>query len=124
MAFQLREERVPVNQEVSDFVLDRASILDRLDGDEEILAMMAGVFIDDVENNCQALEKAAADRDAVSLQRMAHTIKGLLATFSDDAGAAVAQGVERQARAGEIAGESAIAMLQKRLRDVARALQD
>ena len=41
------------------FVLDRASILERLGGDEEIYAMMVDMFVADVENNCTALAPAS-----------------------------------------------------------------
>ncbi len=77
------------------FVLDRASILERLGGDEEIYAMMVDMFVADVENNCTALATALAAGDVESLKRAAHTVKGLLATFSDDDGAVEANFVEK-----------------------------
>jgi histidine phosphotransfer protein HptB len=56
--------------------------------------------------------------------REAHTIKGLLATFSDDAGAAKAFGIEQQAKTGEISGlQPAVAALQRRLYEVADVLR-
>ena len=82
------------------FVLDKSAILERLGGDEEIYSMMLDMFLQDVDNNCAALLAAAAAGDQALLQREAHTVKGLLATFSDDAGAAVAFTLEQQARAG------------------------
>lgn len=106
------------------FVLDRASILDRLGGDEEIYAMMVEMFLDDVESNSAALSDAFASGEALVVQREAHTIKGLLATFSDDAGAAEALDVEKKAKAGELdtLGD-AVADLQRRLREVANVLR-
>ncbi len=105
------------------FVLDRESILERLGGDEDIYSMMVDMYLQDVENNCAAIALAFTAGDALSLQREAHTIKGLLATFSDDAGAADAMVVEKQARQGDIAGlGDAVAGLQQRLREVATVL--
>jgi HPt (histidine-containing phosphotransfer) domain-containing protein len=105
------------------FVLDRGSILERLGGDEEIYAMMVGMFLQDVENNCTAIAAAFAQGDAAALRREAHTIKGLLATFSDDGGAADAAAVEHQAKVDEIGGlGEAVSGLQQRLREVASAL--
>lgn len=106
------------------FVLDRASILDRLGGDEEIYSMMVDMFLDDVETNSAALASAFACGEATVVQREAHTIKGLLATFSDDEGAAEALDVEKKARAGELdkLGD-AVGDLQRRLREVASALR-
>ena len=105
------------------FILDRGSILERLGGDEEIYSMMVDMFLQDVNNNCAAIASAFAAGDSQTLQREAHTIKGLLATFSDDVGAADAMLVERQAKKGENDGlADAVAGLQLRLREVAAVL--
>lgn len=106
------------------FVLDKASILERLGGDEEIFAMMVDMFLQDLENNCAALNLAFESGDASVLRREAHTVKGLLATFSDDAGAAEAGIVEKQAGEGVVAAQAeAVAGLQQRLRTVAAVLK-
>ena len=106
------------------FVLDRASILERLGGDEEIYTMMVDMFLDDVDSNCSALASAFASGDAKVVQREAHTIKGLLATFSDDQGAAEALDLEQKAKLGELDGlGDAVGDLQVRLREVAMALR-
>lgn len=105
------------------FVLDKKSILDRLGGDEDIYLMMVDMFLEDVDNNCGALAAALASGDAAVLQREAHTVKGLLATFSDDEGAALASAIENQARQGNIATQAeAVAGVQQRMRDVAVVL--
>ena len=105
------------------FVLDKASILDRLGGDEEIFAMMVDMFVQDIDTNCDALNAALASGDASVLRREAHTVKGLLATFSDDAGAAEAGVVEKQASQGIVAAQAvAVAGLLQRMRDVAAVL--
>lgn len=105
------------------FVLDRASILERLGGDEEIYDMMVAMFLDDVDNNCAALSAAFAAGDPKVVQREAHTIKGLLATFSDDEGANAALMIEGVAKSGDLASlAGAIGDIQLRLREVATAL--
>lgn len=105
------------------FVLDRASILERLGGDEEIYMMMVDMFLQDVENNCASLAAALAGGEVPALQREIHTIKGLLATFSDEAGAAEAYRVELQVRQGELQGlDKEVPLLQARLREVAGVL--
>ena len=106
------------------FVLNRALILDRLGGDEEIFAMMVDMFLQDHESNCTALADALAAGDAAVLQREAHTVKGLLATFSDDAGAQQALAVEQRAKAGDLSDlAAAVGDLQARLRLVAAVLR-
>ncbi len=105
------------------FVLDKASILDRLGGDDEIFAMMVDMFVQDVDSNCAALATALAAGDPAVLRREAHTVKGLLATFSDDAGALDASVVEQRARDGLVTDQAAaVAGLQQRLREIAAVL--
>jgi len=105
------------------FVVNRPEILERLGGDEEILTMMFDMFQQDLDGNCGALIAAIDSGLPEEIRREAHTIKGLLATFSDEAGAAAAYAVEQQAKAGNTAGlaESARA-LERRMREVAAVL--
>jgi len=106
------------------YVLDKPDILERLGGDEEIFALMVDMFLQDVDSNCAMLGAALASGDAVEVQREAHTVKGLLATFSDDAGCEAAFALEQRAKASEGSGFSdAVADLQARLREVAAVLQ-
>ena len=106
------------------YVLDRRSILDRLAGDEEIFAVMVDMYLQDLDNCCDQLTSPLQAGDAVTLQREAHTVKGMLASFSDDAGAQAAYQVEQQAKRGELAGlAEPIAALQARLREVGAVLQ-
>lgn len=106
------------------FVLDRALILDRLGGDEEIFLMMVDLYLQDVDNTASALAVALESGEVETLMREAHTIKGLLATFSDDSGAAKAFEIERQAKHGDISGLlPAVAAVQQRLLEVAAVLR-
>jgi PAS domain S-box-containing protein len=84
--------------------LDKASILERLGGDEELLQTLAQMFIADAPNYCQQLQEAFTSGDISSLSREAHTIKGVLSTFSDEAGTAIAYRIEQQAKQGNADG--------------------
>lgn len=105
------------------FILDKPAILERLGGDESIFAMMVEMFLNELGNNRRALLTALAG-DSVALQREAHTIKGLLATFSDGSGAEMAQALELQAKNGRLedAGERVDALL-ARVDEVAGVLR-
>lgn len=106
------------------FMLDRGLIMERLGGDEEIYRMMLDMYLQDVDGNSLALGAALASGDARATQREAHTIKGLLATFSDDQGAAAAYAIELKAKQNDISGlDVALAALQARLHEVAAALR-
>ncbi|KAB2917437.1 MAG: Hpt domain-containing protein [Dechloromonas sp.] len=105
------------------FVLNRQDILERLGGDEEIYSMMLDMYVQDVDENCANLMAAIASGQAAEIRREAHTVKGLLATFSDDSGAAKAFAVEQQAKAGDLGGlAEAAAVLAARMREVAAVL--
>ncbi len=109
---------------LGNFKLEREPILERLGGDEDIYAMMVDMFLQDVDNNCAALAGALDGGSLPALQREAHTIKGLLATFSDDEGAAEAHVVEQQAKQGNATGlAEKVSLLQARLREVAGVLR-
>ena len=106
------------------FVLDRGLILDRLGGDEEIFSLMVDLFLQDVENTALSLATALAHGEVETLTREAHTIKGLLATFSDEAGAIKAFGIEQQAKLGNLGGlQPAVTAVQRRLLEVAEVLR-
>lgn len=106
------------------FKLDRGPILERLGGDEDIFSMMVDMYLQDVDNTCSALAGALDGGSLPALQREAHTIKGLLATFSDDEGAAEAHVLEQQAKQGDATGVAEkVAFLLARLREVAEVLR-
>lgn len=112
-----------MNSKLPVFVLDRASILERLGDDVEIYRMMLDMFLQDVENNCSALATSLAAGDMQTLLREVHTVKGLLATFSDDAGSAEALRMETRLKGGDSSGMAeAVPALQARLREVAGVL--
>lgn len=103
--------------------LDKATILDRLGGDEDLFAEMAAMYIAESGAYCQALADAFAARAAGDVQREAHTIKGLLATFADDAGTALALSLEHAARSGDVSDlEDQVLAVQARVRELAAAL--
>ncbi|MDP3137823.1 MAG: Hpt domain-containing protein [Azonexus sp.] len=106
------------------FVLERSLILSRLGGDEEIFTMMADLFLQDVEGIASAFASAFSQGSSANVMREAHTIKGLLATFSDEDGAAAAFTLEQQAKQGHIDGlQPAVTALQQRLIEVADVLR-
>lgn len=103
--------------------LDKRSILERLGGDEELFQTLAQMFIDDAENYCRQLDEALASEDITRLSREAHTLKGVLSTFSDEAGTALAYRIEQQSKRGESTGlEIMVAELQGATRDLVQLL--
>lgn len=105
------------------YILQRDALIERLGGDPYIFDIMVDTYLEDVDANCAALQKALA-MGATAVQREAHTVKGLLATVGDEEGRGEAYAVETMAKEGKLAdiGDQ-VAALQSRLRHVADVLR-
>jgi|SRR5579863_2125349 len=79
-------------------VFDRAAALEHLDGDAELLAEGAGMFLEDCPAMMSAVQQAVNERDAPALMRAAHSLKGSLATFAAGPAVALAQRLELMGR--------------------------
>lgn len=78
---------------------NRALVMERLEDDQDLFVMLAEMFINDAGKYADSLRAAVGDLP--KLEREAHTVKGVMATFADEAGAALALSVERAAREGK-----------------------
>lgn len=106
------------------FTLNREVILERLGGDEEIFTVMIDMYLQDLDSYCNNLANALQAGEQANLQREAHTIKGLFATFADEAGTQAAYSVEQLAKQGKLDGlEEPVAAIQARLRVVGEVLK-
>lgn len=117
VVFGYVEKRMNVGMN-TEVVFDRARALESLGGDEELLANVASLFVDEAVVYRQALVDALAAGDAATLQREAHTVKSVLATFAYEAGRERALRLEQLAASGDLNGAEAatdevIAALQK-----------
>eukprot|EP00913_Durusdinium_trenchii_P010940 g10269.t1 len=61
--------------------IDREAAMQRLGNDEELFADMIGFFIEDSPQLIQMLREGLAEGDMVSVQRAAHSLKGLASNF-------------------------------------------
>ena len=89
-------------------IYDKAEAIARLDDNEPLFAELASMFVAESEAYCSALESALAAADAPALQREAHTVKSLLATFSYEAGRAQAMQLEHLAATGNLDGADSL----------------
>jgi CheY-like chemotaxis protein len=104
---------------------DRAAVIECFGGDEELYRTIAAMFVHDSPGYCDALRAAVAARDLPTLQREAHTVKGLMSTFFCDAQAAVARDIEHLAKDGEFDAAAAIVpQLIAGIEDLAGVLAD
>jgi two-component system sensor histidine kinase/response regulator len=86
---------------------DRRETLARLDGDAALLAEIAAIFLDDGPRQLVRLCESVQSGDADAAYRAAHALKGAVANFCVPAVIGVVEQVERDARAGDLAGAGA-----------------
>ncbi len=77
---------------------DLATALARLEGDAELLGELIDLFLADGESYLAELDTALAREDQAGLQRAAHTLKGVLATFCAEPACTLAFRLEQAAR--------------------------
>jgi HPt (histidine-containing phosphotransfer) domain-containing protein len=80
---------------------DRAALLNRLGGDEEVFVEVIKIFLEDVPNVLAGMDRALAARDAKTLRRLAHTLKGSSGTAGAEALQLASLRLEEAAAAGD-----------------------
>src|ERR1035438_5125423 len=87
--------------------LDRASLLDRVEGDQELLAEMIVLFVDDVPHLMDAMRSALQRADMIALERSAHSLKGAASNLSANLTSAAALQLEKNAKNGNVESSKA-----------------
>jgi len=83
-------------------VFDHAAALERVDGDEELLAELAGLFLEDAPGLLAQIKDGVAQRDGNRLERAAHSLKGSASNIDALATVEAARALETIARDGEL----------------------
>ncbi|MCX6067181.1 MAG: response regulator, partial [Chloroflexi bacterium] len=83
-------------------VFDKAGVLERLMGDEELARVVFAGFLEDIPHQLLVLKDYLEKDDAVSSERQAHTIKGAAANIGGEALRAVAFEMEKSGKAGDL----------------------
>jgi len=78
--------------------IDLATALARLEGDPDLLRELIAMFIADGEGYLDDIHAALQRGDRPALQRAAHTLKGVLATFCAEPAGELAARLEHAAR--------------------------
>jgi CheY-like chemotaxis protein len=81
-------------------VLDREIAIARTGGDRALLAELAGIFLEETPETLSRIERALEARDAPSIERLAHRLKGALLTLAAPAAARAALDLETAAGSG------------------------
>jgi len=103
----------------------RAGLLERLNGDEELLADLMETFLDDVPRQISALQEAIEKDDAPGVRLRAHTIKGASANFGVPGLRSAAARLEEATQAGNLSGVlEGLQRIRKELETFKRVVQD
>ena len=79
-------------------LIDRVSLLERVEGDQELLTEMIHLFQEDAPNLLTAMRDALQRGDMAVLERSAHSLKGAVSNLSAKATAAAALQLEKDAK--------------------------
>ena len=91
--------------------LDHAAALRRAEGDVELLADMARIFLADCPRLIANIRAAVAKGTLKEIEHAAHELKGCLGSFAAHRGFAAAEKLEMVGRAGPLADARAAAAL-------------
>jgi two-component system, sensor histidine kinase and response regulator len=101
-----RQASPPPPDSPSDF--DKAAAIEQVGGDEELLKELLAAFLSEYPPLMAQIRDAITQRDARSLERAAHTLKGAAAAVAAAAVADAAQRLEIMGRTGELAGAKSV----------------
>jgi len=103
--------------------LDRAAALALVGGNENLLAELAGMFLEDCPRWLAEMAESLRGADAKGLHFTAHLLRGTLSWFGPSPAAGPARELEAAARAGDLtAAARAFADLEAALRRLTPAL--
>ena len=86
------------NSQKPDEQIDRVSLLERVEGDQELLTEMIHLFQEDAPNLLAAMRDALQRGDMAVLERSAHSLKGAVSNLSAKATVAAALQLEKDAK--------------------------
>lgn len=83
-------------------ILDREALMDQVGGDPELLLRLIELFDADRTETIDAIQAGLAARDARTIERAAHRLKGSLGTLAATAAHAAAFKLEIIGRSGDL----------------------
>jgi two-component system, sensor histidine kinase and response regulator len=83
-------------------ILNRQEALERLGGDEEMLSEFLGLLLEQVDSMLPEMQQALANRDATSMERLGHSLKGAAASLGAEKLRNAAYELETLGRSGSL----------------------
>ena len=104
--------------------LNEVELMDRIDGDMELLAELAELFRRDLPTQLSNIHEAVGQGDCATMRGIAHGLKGALGNLSAKAAARLAASLEEMGKQGDLTyAEPTVALLEIELAKVDQALQ-
>lgn len=98
-------------------------LLERVDGDRTLLAELLELFRGDYPDQIRAVRKAVTKGDAVALQELSHSLKGVLGNLAAPIASKIASELETMGRVGDLAlAEVRVTELEREVNRVIEAL--
>jgi PAS domain S-box-containing protein len=116
-----RGDAMPKSPKDSSEPIDRVSLWERVEGDQELLTEIIHLFQENAPRLLSAMRDALQSGDMATLERTAHSLKGAMSNLSANAAAATAQQLESDAKNNNV--ESATENIAEVERAVKQLLQ-
>ena len=119
------ENREPETIGASNPAFNKEELLSAFEDDWDFLEEVVDMFISDYPAMMTTIREALENKDAKTLHRAAHSLKGVLLNFQADASAKTALMLEEMGRRGELEGaDEKYKMLVGEIADLERILLD
>jgi len=104
-------------------IIDWNAALERVDGSEELLRKLIGIYVEESDKLMLGLREAIGQRNMAEVRRLAHTIKGAVRHFANHSVEAAAWRLETMGRDGDLAAaDEAYALLDCEVEQLKQAL--
>ena len=111
--------------ESDDEILDRQSLLEAFEGDRDLFNELVEIFVSDYPGMLTALQEAVKNKDAETLNRTAHSLKGMLRNFQAESAADTAFELEKRGKEKRLDDiDGLIGHLEKQIAEVEQKLQE
>jgi PAS domain S-box-containing protein len=105
--------------------LDRSALLDRVEGDMDLLGDIIGLFKEDSVRQLAAIREAIDKKDAGALRRAAHTLKGTCGSLGAPEAAATALELEKQGAAADLSqAQEVLRLLERQVQRAGKLLDE
>jgi CheY-like chemotaxis protein/HPt (histidine-containing phosphotransfer) domain-containing protein len=106
-------------------LVDRAALLERVEGDQELLAEMINLFVEEAPSQLAAMRDALQSSDMPTLERAAHSMKGAASNLSAHIAVAASSELEKNAKNGDKeSSQASLSRLEAAVKSLLPALVD